>query len=129
MTAVELLLWSRLRHQQLGGHRFRRQVPIGPYIVDFACFKARLLIEIDGPTHDARVQYDGRRTAWLVRRRFRVLRLAADDVLNRLDEALEAILWELTASPGAPSPASPGTPPTARGREKSVFRRPWSGPG
>lgn len=58
-----------------------------------ACFQARLLIEIDGPTHDARVQYDDRRTAWLVRRRFRVLRLAADDVLNRLDEVLEAVLF------------------------------------
>jgi very-short-patch-repair endonuclease len=58
MTGVELLLWSRLRGQQLGGHRFRRQAPIGPHIADFACFQARLLIEIDGPIHDARVQYE-----------------------------------------------------------------------
>ena len=59
MTGVELLLWSRLRRQQLGGNRFRRQAPIGPYIVDFACFQARLLIEIDGPSHDARAHDDG----------------------------------------------------------------------
>ena len=115
MTGVELLLWSRLRLQQLGGHRFRRQVPIGPYIADFACFQARLLVEIDGPTHDAQAQYDRRRTAWLVRRGFRVLRFAADDVLNRLDEVLEAILWELADSSRPPPPAPPGTPPTVAG--------------
>ena len=47
MTGVELLLWSRLRRKQLGGYRFRRQAPIGPYIADFACLQARLLIEIN----------------------------------------------------------------------------------
>ncbi|MDQ6921750.1 MAG: DUF559 domain-containing protein [Candidatus Dormibacteraeota bacterium] len=117
MTGVELLLWSRLRRQQLGGNRFRRQAPIGPYIVDFACFQARLLIEIDGPSHDARVHYDGKRTAWLVRRGFRVIRFTADEVLSRLDEVLETILWELSVSAGPPPPARPGTPPTPRGRD------------
>ena len=68
MTGVELLLWSRLRLRQLGGHRFRRQAPIGPYVVDFACFQARLLIEIDGPTHDDRAPYDDKRAAWLLGR-------------------------------------------------------------
>src|SRR3979411_1327992 len=115
MTGVELLLWSRLRRQQLEGHRFRRQAPIGPYIADFACLQARLLIEIDGPSHDARVQYDGRRTAWLVRRGVRGLRFAADDVCSRLDRVLETILLELADSPGPPPPAPPGTPPTSRG--------------
>src|SRR2546421_11019998 len=117
MTGVELLLWSRLRRQQLGGYRFRRQAPIGPYIADFACFQARLLIEIDGPTHDARVQYDGRRTTWLVRRGFRVLRFAADDVLSRMNEVLETILLELGDSAEPPPPAAPRTPPTSRGRD------------
>jgi very-short-patch-repair endonuclease len=117
MTGVELLLWSRLRRKQIGGHRFRRQAPIGPYIVDFACFQAHLLIEIDGPSHDARVHYDGKRTAWLQRRGFRVLRLAADDVLSRLDDVLENILLELADSAGPPPPARPGTPPTSRGRD------------
>jgi very-short-patch-repair endonuclease len=117
MTGVELLLWSRLRRQQLGGRRFRRQAPIGPYIADFACFQARLLIEIDGPTHDARIQYDDRRTAWLVRRGFRVLRFSADDVLSRLDEVLETILLELADSAGPPSPGSAGDSPDSRGRD------------
>ena len=119
MSGVELLLWSRLRRQQLGGHRFRRQAPIGPYIADFACFQARLLIEIDGPSHDARVQYDGRRTAWLVRRGFRVLRFAADDVLSRLDRVLETILLELADSPGPPSPGSAGYSPDFAGERLS----------
>ena len=104
MTGVELMLWSRLRRQQLEGHRFRRQAPIGPYIADFACFQARLLIEIDGPSHDDRVEYDRRRTAWLVRGGFRVLRFAADDVLSRLDDVLETILWELADSVRPPPP-------------------------
>jgi very-short-patch-repair endonuclease len=120
MTGVELLLWSRLRRQQLEGHRFRRQAPIGPYKAlprervggvpgrrpgeGAACFQARLLIEIDGPSHDDRVEYDRRRTAWLVRGGFRVLRFAADDVLSRLDDVLETILWELADSVGPPSP-------------------------
>src|SRR4030081_3985384 len=98
MTGVELLLWSRLRRQQIGGHRFRRQAPRGPYIVDFACFQARLLIEIDGPVHDAQTEYDDRRTAWLVCRGFRVLRFAADDVLSRLEGVLETIVLELGGS-------------------------------
>ena len=119
MTGVELMLWSRLRRQQLEGHRFRRQAPIGPYIADFACFQARLLIEIDGPSHDDRVEYDRRRTAWLVRGGFRVLRFAADDVLSRLDDVLETILWELEDSVRPPPPARPGTPPTSRGRDET----------
>ena len=117
MTGVELLLWSRLRCRQLGGHRFRRQAPIGPYIVDFACFQARLLIEIDGPVHDAQAEYDDRRTAWLVCRGFRVLRFAADDVLSRLEEVLETIVLELGDSAEPPPPAAPGTPPTSLGRD------------
>ena len=115
MTGVELILWSRLRRQQLEGHRFRRQAPIGPYIADFACFQARLLIEIDGPSHDDRVEYDRRRTAWLVRGGFRVLRFAADDVLSRLDDVLETILWELDDSAGPPSPGTAGDSPDFAG--------------
>jgi very-short-patch-repair endonuclease len=118
MTGVELMLWSRLRRQQLEGHRFRRQAPIGPYIADFACFQARLLIEIDGPSHDDRVEYDRRRTAWLVRGGFRVLRFAADDVLSRLDDVLETILWELDDSAGPPSPGTAGDSPDFAGERR-----------
>jgi len=134
MTGVELMLWSRLRRQQLEGHRFRRQAPIGPYEAlprervggvpgrrpgeGAACFQARLLIEIDGPSHDARVEYDRRRTAWLVRGGFRVLRFAADDVLSRLDDVLETILWELDDSAGPPSPGTAGDSPDFAGERR-----------
>ena len=94
MTGVELLLWSRLRRRQLGGHKFRRQVPLGPYVVDFACFAARLVIEVDGPCHDASGDHDAARDAWLDRQSFRVIRFTADEVLQGLSEVLETILWE-----------------------------------
>jgi hypothetical protein len=83
-----------------------------------ACFQARLLIEIDGPSHDDRVEYDRRRTAWLVRGGFRVLRFAADDVLSRLDDVLETILWELDDSAGPPSPGPAGYSPDFAGERR-----------
>jgi very-short-patch-repair endonuclease len=52
MTGVERLLWSRLRRRQQGGFKFRRQVPLGPYVVDFACYAARVVVEVDGPGHE-----------------------------------------------------------------------------
>ncbi len=58
MTDAERRLWWRLRLQQLEGHRFRRRVPIGPYIVDFACLAARLVIEVDGGQHAAEPSHD-----------------------------------------------------------------------
>jgi very-short-patch-repair endonuclease len=52
---VKRLLWSRRRRRQQGGFKFRRPVPLGPYVVDFACYAARLVVEVDGPGHDASV--------------------------------------------------------------------------
>jgi very-short-patch-repair endonuclease len=92
MTGAELILWSRLRRHQLGGHKFRRQVPLGRYVVDFACFASRLVIEIDGPAHDFRVESDAVRDAYLERLGFRLIRIPADDILQRLDDVLEAIV-------------------------------------
>jgi very-short-patch-repair endonuclease len=100
MTGVELLLWSRLRRRQVGGHRFRRQVPLGPYVVDFACYARRLLIEVDGPSHDASLEQDAAREEWLKGQGFRVLRFRADEVLQGLDEVMEIVLSE--CSEGSP---------------------------
>jgi len=98
MTAIELLLWSRLRRHRLGGHKFRRQVPFGPYVGDFACYASRLVVEIDGPAHEGHVQRDAIRDAYLEQCGFHVLRFSADDVLQRLDDVLATILrdcaWE-----------------------------------
>lgn len=81
----------RLRGEQIEGYRFRRQVPIGPYVVDFACLKAHLVIEVDGGQHAQAVERDDQRTAWLASRGFRVLRFWDNDVLLRTDGVLEAI--------------------------------------
>jgi very-short-patch-repair endonuclease len=94
MTGTELLLWSRLRGHRLGGHRFRRQAPLGPFVVDFACYASRLAVEIDGPAHEVSMRQDALRDAYLGRSGFRVLRFSADDVLQRLDDVLATILRE-----------------------------------
>jgi very-short-patch-repair endonuclease len=76
MTDAERRLWARLRLKRLGGHRFRRQVPIGPYIADFACLAARLIVEVDGIHHSVEDPHETRRTMWLEDRGYRVLRYA-----------------------------------------------------
>ena len=91
MTDAETLLWRRLRGAQIERHRFRRQVPVGPYIVDFACLKARLVVEVDGGQHAGTVEQDERRTGWLVAQGFRVLRFWNTDVLQETDGVLESI--------------------------------------
>jgi very-short-patch-repair endonuclease len=91
MTDAEQRLWMRLRADQIPGYRFRRQVPIGPYVVDFACLKARLVIEVDGSQHAKAVERDQQRTAWLASQGFRLLRFWDNDVLSHTDSVLEAI--------------------------------------
>jgi len=82
MTEVERRLWFRLRGRQLEGHRFRRQIPMGPYVLDFACMKARLVIEVDGGQHAVSADRDDRRTAWLESQGYTVLRFWNNDVLE-----------------------------------------------
>jgi len=106
MTDAETKLWWRRRGRQIGGHRFRRQVPIGPYIVDFACLAAKLVIEVDGGQHFDEAERDERRTAWLEERGFRVLRFWNPDVLTNIDGVLDAVLLALHATPPPrPSPS------------------------
>jgi very-short-patch-repair endonuclease len=91
MTDAELRLWAHLRAGQIDGYRFRRQVPIGPYTVDFACLKAHLVIEVDGGQHADARDRDDRRTAWLASQDFRVLRFWDNDVLLHTDGVVETI--------------------------------------
>ncbi len=107
MTAAEQLLWSRLRRRQIGGVRFRRQVPLGAFIVDFACFAARLIVEIDGGQHAlaAARERDAARDAWLAGQGFRVLRFWNHEVLGNLDGVLaviDAAVCERLSPPPAP---------------------------
>ena len=91
MTDAELRLWLRLRCEQIERFRFRRQIPIGPYIVDFVCFKAKLVVEVDGGQHATVTAEDARRTRWLESQGFRVLRFWNSEVLAELDSVLEEI--------------------------------------
>jgi very-short-patch-repair endonuclease len=103
LTDAERCLWHALRHKQLGGHRFRRQVPLGPYIVDFVCLAARLIIEVDGGQHSERMEADARRTEWLEGQGFRVIRFWNNDVLGTIEGVLTMISLHL-AGGGDPPP-------------------------
>src|SRR5689334_18312617 len=81
-TTSEHRLWWHLSNRQLAGFKFRRQSAIGPYIADFACMELKLIVEIDGPSHDGRLAYDQNRSAFLARRGFRVERFAAEEVFE-----------------------------------------------
>src|SRR5207247_8982891 len=92
MTGVETRMWWRLRARRLGV-KFRRQHPIGPYIVDFACCRAKLVVEIDGETHQK--AYDIHRDRWLESLGWRVMRLVLQEIDEGLDAAVDAIAFEL----------------------------------
>ena len=90
-TDAERRLWSRLRNKQLEGARFRRQVPIGKYVVDFYCHAARLIIEIDGGQHSDRQAQDAARTQDIERLGFLVVRFWNNDITENIDGVLERI--------------------------------------
>jgi very-short-patch-repair endonuclease len=93
MSPPEARLWTYVRAHRLRGYKFRRQHPIGPYIVDFYCPTAKLAVEIDGRGHEhpEQVEHDRRRTRWLATRGVRVIRIAATDVRDELEGVLEFI--------------------------------------
>ena len=90
-TRAEEFFWSLVRDKAVEGLRFRRQVPIGAHVVDFACLSARLIIEADGGVHELRTYDDAKRDAWLTSQGFQVLRFANGDILGRPNEVLDAI--------------------------------------
>ncbi|WP_292063343.1 endonuclease domain-containing protein [Brevundimonas sp. UBA7664] len=112
LTLPEVILWSALRGRRLGGARFRRQHPVGPYILDFYCVEARLAVEIDGRVHEHpdQLAHDQRRTEWLRLRGISVCRIAARDVLGNLEGVLISIRQRVC---GEPPPPLRGPPPPA----------------
>src|SRR6266849_3780869 len=94
LTDAELRLWLLLRDRRLAGYRFRRQHPIGDFIVDFACTKHRLIVEADGGQHSGN-EADERRTTVLEEEGWRVIRFWNNDVLSNADGVVETILREL----------------------------------
>ena len=91
-TYPERLLWSVLRDRQLHGLKFRRQVPIGDFIVDFLCSEHQLIVELDGESHRDRGFADQRREYRLQEMGYHILRIANDDVLQDLESVCRAIL-------------------------------------
>ena len=94
-TDAERKLWQHLRLRQLGGFRFRRQVPIASFIADFVCPELKLVVELDGGQHMERTGYDMHRTRMLEAGGYKVLRYWNDDVLLRTEPVLEDILRAL----------------------------------
>jgi very-short-patch-repair endonuclease len=94
LSAPEVRLWIRLRERVPGKPIFRRQHPIGPYVLDFYCAKAHLAIEIDGASHDMgdRPRRDMQRDAWLMEHGLTVMRIAATDLMRGVDDAADAIV-------------------------------------
>ena len=92
-TNAELILWNRLRSRAIGGYKFVRQEPIGPYVVDFVCRERRLIIEVDGGQHTGEI--DGPRDNWLRSHEYRVLRFWNNDVIRNIDGVLETIATAL----------------------------------
>ena len=90
-TEAERILWGGLRGRRLLGARFRRQHRVGPYFTDFACPESRLVVELDGSQHLARVAYDNARTDYLRAAGYRVLRFWNDDVIARTEDVLDTI--------------------------------------
>ncbi len=97
-TTAEQLLWRHLRNRQLAGAKFRRQHPLGPYILDFVCLEHGLVVEVDGGQHaDLQAQaYDQQRSAWLQQQGLRVLRFWNHEVVQQTNEVLAHVLQALT---------------------------------
>jgi very-short-patch-repair endonuclease len=117
-TDAERRLWSALRDRRLEGYRFRRQYPIGRFIVDFACTQHRLIVEADGGQH-ADSEPDRRRTANLEQEGWRVLRFWNNDILSNTNGVVEKILRELRgeSDPHPPTPLA-WAPPSPVVRER-----------
>ena len=113
-TEVEKQLWRALR-EKLPVFKWRRQMPVGPYFVDFACFAERLIIELDGGQHAEASEHDAARTRFIEAQGYRLLRFWNNDVMENIGGVVEAIATALSPSPSRGFAAHPS--PTGRGRE------------
>ena len=108
MTPEELHLWYLLRGRRFFGYKFRRQMPIGPYIVDFACFKAKLIIELDGGQHQNKDKYDSRRTEFMNANGWEVVRFWNNEFRANEEVVLMAILQRRQCLMPHPNPLPQG---------------------
>ena len=107
-TEAEQRLWYHLRAHRFMGLKFKRQKPVGRYIVDFICHERCLIVEVDGGQHAEQAEYDEKRDSWLREQGYRVLRVWNHEVMQQLDGVLEQIRLAafslLPPSPPAPLP-------------------------
>lgn len=101
-TDVEKILWQRLRNRGVQGFKFRRQVPVGPYVVDFLCEAARLVVEVDGGQHSENKEYDQYRDDFLRANGYEVMRFWNNEVTGNLEGVLEALLGVLNRRSESP---------------------------
>jgi len=103
-TDAEQKLWYHLRAHRFMGKKFKRQKPIGRYVVDFVCLEEKLIIELDGGQHADHVDYDQVRDAWLENEGYTVLRFWNNELMNEMEAVLERIWFALSPSPSPPAP-------------------------
>jgi len=103
-TSAEAALWAALRSRRLRGLKFRRQHPIGPFIADFYCEEARLVVELDGPVHGDQRERDRVRDTWMEQRGLRVLRIGNAGVFDSVDTVLARIA-DAASGPHPPAPS------------------------
>ena len=99
LTYSENKLWSHIRKRQINKLKFRRQHPIGNFIVDFVCLEKKIVIEIDGGQHNENADYDLQRTKWLENEGYKILRFWNNEVLENTDSVLEVIYNETRKTP------------------------------
>ena len=117
-TEPEKKLWWHIRHRlPLEGTHFRRQVPIGGFVADFCCLRAKLIVEVDGNQHgsEENTAHDERRTAYLASQGFRVLRFSNREVMTAIDTVLDTIHAALAPATPTPLGASPRVGPPRKG--------------
>ena len=119
MTDAEQKLWYYLRAYRFMGRKFKRQKPIGKYVVDFVCLEEKLIIELDGGQHAESVEYDRERDAWLRSQGYTVLRFWNNQLMKETESVLEQIRLALSSEAGSSKTLSPNPSPTSvRGEEE-----------
>jgi very-short-patch-repair endonuclease len=114
-TDAERRIWARLRDRRLLGAKFARQVPTGPYIVDFCCREQKLIVELDGGRHAVHADHDAARTAFLQALGYRVLRFWDNEALSNTD----GVLQRIADAPGSARPSPRPSPQRGEGEGRA----------
>ena len=118
LTDAEQKLWYHLRAHRFMGRKFKRQKPIGRYVVDFVCLEEKLIIELDGGQHAENIEYDQVRDSWLRGQGYTVLRFWNNELMNETEGVLERIRIAIENKAASSETLSPSPSPTSgRGEE------------